>query len=91
MFDQQVATVTARHRMLRWDMRGQGLSRPADPPFSCDRAADDLAALLDHLGEEKVALVGQSICGNVGQEFIFRLPNGAPPPSSWAAPAARGR
>jgi 3-oxoadipate enol-lactonase len=74
MFDPQLEAVTTRYRMLRWDMRGQGLSRPADPPFSCQRAADDLAAVLDHLGEDRVALVGQSIGGNVGQEFIFRYP-----------------
>ena len=74
MFDDQIAAVTARYRMLRWDMRSHGLSRPADPPFSCMRAAQDLAALLDHLGEPRVALVGQSIGGNVGQEFIFRHP-----------------
>jgi pimeloyl-ACP methyl ester carboxylesterase len=74
MFDDQVPAVTARYRMLAWDMRGQGASRPADPPFSCARAARDLAALLDHLGEGKVALIGQSIGGNVGQEFIFLYP-----------------
>lgn len=74
MFDDQVAVVTERYRMLRWDLRGQGASRPADPPFNCRRAAEDLAALLDHLGEAKVALVGQSIGGNVGQEFIFLHP-----------------
>ena len=77
MFDDQVTAVTARYRMLRWDMRGQGASRPADPPFSCIRAAEDLAALLDHLGEDHVALVGQSIGGNVGQEFIFLYPERA--------------
>jgi pimeloyl-ACP methyl ester carboxylesterase len=74
MFDDQVGAVTARYRMLRWDMRGQGASRPANPPFSCIRAARDLAALLDHLGEDRVALVGQSIGGNVGQDFIFLYP-----------------
>ena len=74
MFDPQVAVVTARYRMLCWDMRGQGLSRPASPPFSCRQAAEDLAALLDHLGEPSVALVGQSIGGNVSQDFIFRWP-----------------
>lgn len=74
MFDPQAEAVTACYRMLCWDMRGQGLSRPASPPFSCARAADDLAALLDHLGETRVALVGQSIGGNVGQDFIFRWP-----------------
>src|ERR1700710_2904997 len=55
MFDDQVAAVTGRYRMLLWDMRGQGSSRPAAAPFSCARAAEDLVALLDHLGEERVA------------------------------------
>lgn len=74
MFDGQLPAVIARYRMLRWDMRGQGASRPAHPRFSCARAAADLAALLDHLGEDQVAVVGQSIGGNVGQDFIFCWP-----------------
>jgi pimeloyl-ACP methyl ester carboxylesterase len=74
MFDDQLGVVTSRYRMLRWDMRGQGRSRPAEPPFSCERAALDLAALLDHLGERRVALVGQSIGGNVGQAFLLHAP-----------------
>jgi pimeloyl-ACP methyl ester carboxylesterase len=75
MFDDQVEAITSRYRMLRWDMRGQGLSRPATLPFSCERAAHDLRAILDRLSEERVALVGQSIGGNVGQEFIFQYPD----------------
>jgi len=74
MFDDQVDAVAHHYRMLRWDMRGHGLSRPANPPFNCKRAAQDLAALLDYLGEYEIALVGQSIGGNVAQEFIFLYP-----------------
>ena len=74
MFDDQLDVITHHYRMLRWDMRGHGLSCPANPPFNCKRAAQDLAALLDHLEEHKIALVGQSIGGNVGQEFIFLYP-----------------
>jgi len=75
MFDDQVAAVTRRYRMLRWDVRGHGLSRPTGEPFTTWRAAEDLAALLDHLGEPRVALVGQSIGGNISQDFIFRFPD----------------
>jgi pimeloyl-ACP methyl ester carboxylesterase len=75
MFDDQVEAVTARYRMLRWDVRGHGLSRPAETPFSPAQAAEDLAALLDMLSETRVALVGQSIGGNISQDFIFRYPD----------------
>ena len=92
MFDEQVGAVTRRYRMLRWDMRGQGLSRPARPSFSCTRAADDLRAILDHLGERSVALVGQSIGGNVGQAGIHfsTTPNGVRRRCCWDVPAAPG-
>jgi pimeloyl-ACP methyl ester carboxylesterase len=75
MFDDQVAAVTARYRMLRWAVRGHGASRPTKIPFSTLQAAEDLAALLDHIGAGKVALVGQSIGGNISQDFIFRYPD----------------
>ncbi|WP_293680982.1 alpha/beta fold hydrolase, partial [uncultured Phenylobacterium sp.] len=74
MFDDQVGAVTRRYRMLRWDVRGHGLSRPAAEPFTAWRAAEDLAALLDHLDAPRVALVGQSMGGNISQDFIFRFP-----------------
>jgi 3-oxoadipate enol-lactonase len=74
MFDDQVADVTRRYRMLRWDVRGHGLSRPTTAPFTAWQAAEDLAALLDHLEAPRVALVGQSIGGNISQDFIFRFP-----------------
>lgn len=74
LFDPQVEPVTQRYRMLRWDLRGHGRSRSTEPPFSPWQSAEDLAALLDHLGEQRVALVGQSIGGNVSQDFIFRYP-----------------
>ncbi len=74
-FDDQIEAVTRHYRMLRWDLRGHGRSRPADPPFNCERAARDLAALLDALGEHKVALVGASVGGDISQEFLFRFPD----------------
>ena len=75
MFDAQVGVVCQRYRMLRWDVRGHGLSRPSGLPFTTMQAAEDLAALLDHVGYRRAALVGQSIGGNIAQDFIFKYPD----------------
>jgi pimeloyl-ACP methyl ester carboxylesterase len=61
-----------RFRLLAWDLRGHGLSRPA--MFDWDKAVADLTAILDHLGVRKVTLVGHSMGGNVNQEFAFQYP-----------------
>jgi 3-oxoadipate enol-lactonase len=59
---QQVPVFAPRHRCVVYDQRGWGRSTGAgapDPGFF----ADDLGALLDHLGIERTALVGQSMGG----------------------------
>jgi pimeloyl-ACP methyl ester carboxylesterase len=61
-----------RYRVLMWDVRGHGLSRPAR--FTVADAVDDLVALLDALGVEQATLVGHSLGGNLHQELVFRHP-----------------
>jgi 3-oxoadipate enol-lactonase len=56
------------------DLRGLGRSEPAERT-SMESYAADLAALLDHLGEDRpVVLVGLSMGGYVGFEFARRYP-----------------
>jgi 3-oxoadipate enol-lactonase len=75
-FDAQVpALVEAGYRVVTFDLTGHGLSRPATGRLSIERAAADVAALLDHLGENRVVLVGQSFGGFVAQEFYRRHPD----------------
>jgi pimeloyl-ACP methyl ester carboxylesterase len=65
--------VVAEHfRVLAWDVRGHGLSRPGTFDFIEARA--DLLALLDSLGVQKAILVGHSMGGNLGQEVVFHHP-----------------
>jgi pimeloyl-ACP methyl ester carboxylesterase len=64
--------VAAGFRVLTWDLRGHGLSRPA--PFDLAEAVDDLLALLDELQVREATLVGHSMGGNLGQEFAYRHP-----------------
>ena len=74
LFEDQVFALSETYRLLAWDPRGHGRSRPYGRPFTPRQAADDLIGLLDHLGEEKVALLGQSMGGYVSQEMIFKAP-----------------
>ena len=73
-WDAAVAAVCAEFRVVTWDVRMHGASRPNTIPFTIPQAADDLVALLDQLGEAQTLLVGHSMGGNIVQEVIFRSP-----------------
>ncbi len=62
----------AGFRVLTWDLRGHGLSRPA--PFDLTAAIADLLALLDTLNVSQAIFVGHSMGGNLHQELVFRHP-----------------
>jgi len=72
-WDATAAMVAERYRVLAWDMRGHGQSRPAH--FSVGDSVDDLLALLDAAGAPQATLVGHSLGGNLHQELVFRHPN----------------
>lgn len=75
MFAPQRDVLTAAgYRVLTWDMRGHGLSRPMGASFTLGVATDDLMAILDELGAGATTFVGQSFGGFVAQEVAFRHP-----------------
>ena len=60
-------------RVLRYDCRGAGLSQKIRGALSVDTMADDIAALLDHLGiGGKVALAGIAVGGAIALHFAAR-------------------
>lgn len=69
-----LSLVAQNYRVLCWDVRGHGQSRPTSYPFTLERATDDLLALLDAVGANQAILVGHSMGGNISQEVIFRAP-----------------
>ena len=74
-FATQVPLVAAGgYRVVTWDLRGHGRSRPNAGRFSIPNAADDLVALLDDVGAEQVVLVGQSFGGMIVQDVQRRWP-----------------
>lgn len=61
MFAPQVAALKDRYRVITWDERGHGGTAGASlAPFTYYDSADDLAALLKHLGVERAVLAGMS-------------------------------
>ncbi|GAA3084908.1 alpha/beta hydrolase [Streptosporangium carneum] len=76
MFGAQREYLRARGcRVVTWDMRGHGLSRPAGVPFTAEQAIADLCALIEHLALDRPVLVGQSLGGNLSQAVVRRRPD----------------
>ncbi len=60
------------YRVLTWDMRGHGASRPGN--FSIRQSVEDLTVILDHLQVTQATFIGHSLGGNLHQEFVFMHP-----------------
>ncbi|MFE5489541.1 alpha/beta fold hydrolase [Streptomyces virginiae] len=72
MWDAVVPALAERHTVIRYDLRGFGQSAPPSGAFS---ETDDLRRLLDHLGHERVRLVGASWGGRVAVDFTLTHPD----------------
>jgi 3-oxoadipate enol-lactonase len=64
--------VGEKFRILTWDVRGHGLSRPAI--FNLKDTEADLLAILDSLKVKQAVYVGHSMGGNLHQELVFNHP-----------------
>lgn len=71
-WDATLPFVGEHFRVLTWDVRGHGLSRPAT--FSVAATVQDLIGLLDQIQVEQAILVGHSLGGNLHQEVVFQHP-----------------
>jgi pimeloyl-ACP methyl ester carboxylesterase len=69
----QIDALSRSNRVITFDHRGFGLSRDLDGRGR-DAFIEDLTALLDHLGETRVALVGQSMGAGTCIGFAHRAP-----------------
>ncbi len=59
-------------RVVRYDMRGHGLTAPAAPPYSMIDLARDLEELLDHLQIQRAIVCGISVGGMVALQLAAR-------------------
>src|SRR5678816_3375221 len=75
MWHPQLAPVSAAGwRAIVPDLRGYGESTVVPGKTTFDVFAADLAALLDHLGIDRVALGGLSMGGQIAMQFARQYP-----------------
>lgn len=75
MWEPQVAALSRTFRVVRYDHRGHGASRPATSPASIADLGGDVVALLDHLGVARASLGGLSLGGMVAMWVAAHHPD----------------
>ncbi len=74
MFGPILPALTANHRVIAPDLQGHGRTADIDRPISERLMADDIAALIDHLGLERPDLLGYSLGGGVAFHTAVKYP-----------------
>lgn len=74
MFGPILPTLSASHRVIAVDLQGHGRTADVDRPIDERLMADDIAALIDHLGLERPDLVGYSLGGGVAFRTAVKYP-----------------
>jgi 3-oxoadipate enol-lactonase len=103
MWAPQVAPLTQRFRLLRYDHRGHGRSEVPPGPYTIGELAGDVLELLDSLGLDRVSFCGLSMGGMIGMRLAAEAPARVdrlvlsctsahlPPPELWVERAATAR
>lgn len=74
MWDKTTPAIARRYRVLRYDMRGHGLSGVTPGSYTIAKLAGDLIGLLDHLKIARPHLCGLSLGGMVGIWIAIHRP-----------------
>src|SRR2546429_9247281 len=74
MFGPVLPQLAQSHQVIAPDLQGHGRTADIDRPIDVRLMADDIAALIDHLGLEKPDLVGYSLGGGVALHTAARYP-----------------
>lgn len=75
VWDGLVEELGRRYGLLRYDKRGHGLSGSTPGPYAVADHVDDLSALIDHLGLERIVMVGLSVGGMIAQGLAGARPD----------------
>jgi pimeloyl-ACP methyl ester carboxylesterase len=74
MFGPTRAALAASHRLIVPDLQGHGRTADIDRPLDVRLMADDIAALIDHLGPDQPDIVGYSLGGGVALLTAIKYP-----------------
>ena len=74
MFGPILPALTERHQVIAPDLQGHGRTSDIDRPIDIRFMADDIAALIDHLGLDRPDVVGYSLGGGVALQTAVKHP-----------------
>jgi pimeloyl-ACP methyl ester carboxylesterase len=74
MFGPTLPVLAADHQVIAVDLQGHGRTADIDRPIDVRLMADDIAALIGHLGLDKPDVVGYSLGGGVAFQTAIRRP-----------------
>jgi pimeloyl-ACP methyl ester carboxylesterase len=74
MFGPILSTLAEKHQVIAPDLQGHGRTADIERPIDVRLMADDIAALIDHLGLDKPDLVGYSLGGGVAFFTAVKYP-----------------
>ena len=75
MWDELVAALSSRYRVLRYDARGHGGSEAVPGDYSLDMLVGDVVGLMDGLNIDKAHFCGLSMGGMVAQGLVLDYPH----------------
>jgi pimeloyl-ACP methyl ester carboxylesterase len=75
MFEPILPELAASHQVIAVDLQGHGRTADIDRPIDIRLMADDIAALIDHLGLDEPDLVGYSLGGGVAFFTAVKYPD----------------
>ncbi len=74
MFGPNIELLAKTRQVIAVDLQGHGRTADIDRPLSCEAMADDVAALIAHLGFAKADVMGYSLGGAVALQTGIRHP-----------------
>jgi pimeloyl-ACP methyl ester carboxylesterase len=75
MFGPILPALAEHHQVVLVDLQGHGRTADIQRPLDLTLMADDIAALIDHLGLQKPDVVGYSLGGGVALQVAIRYPD----------------
>jgi pimeloyl-ACP methyl ester carboxylesterase len=75
MFGPNLAALAAHRQVIGVDLQAHGRTADIDRPMTFEAMADDVAALIDHLGLGKADVMGYSLGGAVALQTAIRHPD----------------